>query len=130
MTVLDTCIVMDRIRGKAEIREDITVVTMVEFPPILRYSKFSGRVIYPVQGDYETAYKLQENLRKIGKPKPFSDLLIASICLNREEELVTSDEDFRDVSQVSKLKLKFIEDLLCSVEAWQRLARELSVINL
>jgi len=112
MTVLDTCIVMNRIKGKAEIREDITVVTMVEFPPILRYSKFSGRVIYPVQGDYETAYKLQENLRKIGKPKPFSDLLIASICLNREEELVTSDEDFRDVSQVSKLKLKFIEDLL------------------
>ena len=111
MTILDTCIVMGRIREKAEIREDITVVTMVEFPPVLKYSKFSGRVIYPVQRDYETAYKLQENLRKIGRPKPFSDLLIASICLNREEELVTSDEDFRDISQVSRLKLKLIENL-------------------
>jgi len=74
----------------------------VEFPPVLKYSKFSGRVIYPMQRDYETAYQLQKNLGRLGdlNPKPFSDLLIASMCLNREEELITSDEDFRDISNI------------------------------
>jgi predicted nucleic acid-binding protein len=44
-------------------------------------------------------------LRERGKPKPFSDLLIAAICINRDEELVTKDKDFRDIAETSNLKI-------------------------
>jgi len=56
--------------------------------------------------DYELAYKLQLKLMKAGKPKPFSDLLIAAICINRNEELIINDEDFKDIANISNLKLR------------------------
>ena len=56
--------------------------------------------------DYELAYKLQLKLMNVGKPKPFSDLLIAAICINRNEELMTNDEDFKDIANISNLKLR------------------------
>lgn len=106
MTILDTSILIERVRRREEIREDITVVSIVEFPQILAYRKFSGRIIYPMPEDYELAYKLQLKLMKAGRPKPFSDLLIASICINRNEELITNDEDFEDIANISELKLR------------------------
>jgi predicted nucleic acid-binding protein len=36
----------------------------------------------------------------------FSDLLIVAICINRDEELVTKDKDFRDIAETSNLKVK------------------------
>ena len=56
----------------------------------------------------DLAIELQMKLRAKGKPKPFSDLLIAAICINRDEELVTKDTDFEDIAEVSVLRLKFI----------------------
>ncbi|WP_290726625.1 PIN domain-containing protein [Archaeoglobus sp.] len=44
----------------------------------------------------------------MGKAKTFADLLIASICINRNEELITKDEDFLDIAKVSDLKVKMI----------------------
>jgi len=106
LTILDTSILIERVRRREEIREDITVVSIVEFPQILAYRKFSGRIIYPMPEDYELAYKLQLKLMKARRPKPFSDLLIASICINRNEELITNDEDFEDIANISELKLR------------------------
>ena len=106
MTILDTSILIEKVRRREEIKEDITVVSIVEFPQILAYRKFSGRIIYPMPEDYELAYKLQLELMKSGKPKPFSDLLIAAICINRNEELITNDEDFKDIASISNLKLR------------------------
>ena len=106
MTILDTSILIEKVKRREEIREDITVVSIVEFPQILAYRKFSGRIIYPMPEDYELAYKLQLKLMKAGKPKPFSDLLIAAICINRNEELITNDEDFKDIANISNLKLR------------------------
>jgi len=94
LTILDTSILIEKVRRREEIKEDITVVSIVEFPQILAYRKFSGRIIYPMPEDYELAYKLQLKLMKAGKPKPFSDLLIAAICINRNEELITDDACF------------------------------------
>ena len=54
----------------------------------------------------DLAIELQMKLRVKGKPKPFSDLLIASICINRDEELVTKDTDFEDIAEVSALRLR------------------------
>ena len=59
MTILDTSILIEKVRRREEIKEDITVVSIVEFPQILAYRKFSGRIIYPMPEDYELAYKLQ-----------------------------------------------------------------------
>jgi predicted nucleic acid-binding protein len=42
----------------------------------------------------------------MGKPKASSDILIASICVNRNEELITRDADFLDIAKVSNLKVK------------------------
>ncbi|MCD6593913.1 DNA-binding protein [Candidatus Bathyarchaeota archaeon] len=73
----------------------MTVVLIMEFPQVLTYRKFSGRIVYPMPEDYELAYKLQLKLMKAGKPKPFSDLLIAAICINRNEELLTTTKTLK-----------------------------------
>jgi len=36
---------------------------------------------------------------RIGEPKSFADLLVASICVNRDEELITKDTDFLDIAK-------------------------------
>jgi predicted nucleic acid-binding protein len=40
-----------------------------------------------------------------GSPKAFSDLVIASISINRIEELITKDSDFENIAEVSSLNL-------------------------
>jgi len=72
------------------------------------YKKFHGRVLVVVRDDVLLSIELQKRLRAAGKPKPFSDLLIASVCINRNEELITRDEDFLDIAKVSDLKVKLI----------------------
>ncbi len=109
MAVLDTNAVIERVRRREEITEDITGVTFVEFPRIARYSKFHGNVLFPILDDYILAHRLQEELLKKGEPRGFADLLIASICINRGEELITYDSDFLAIAEVSNLKLILLE---------------------
>ena len=49
MTVLDTSIVIDRVKLRKRINEDITVVTFIEFPKIIYYKYFYGGVIFPIR---------------------------------------------------------------------------------
>ncbi|WP_297470553.1 PIN domain-containing protein [Thermococcus sp.] len=109
MAVLDTNVVIERVRKREEIPEDITGVTFVEFPQIVRYSKFSGNVLFPTLDDYILAHRLQEKLLKKGNPQGFADLLIASMCINRGEELITYDSDFLAIAEVSSLRLILLE---------------------
>ncbi len=109
MAVLDTNVVIQRVKNGEEITEDITGVTFVEFPRIVRYSKFSGNVLFPLLDDYLLAHRLQEKLLKKGEPRGFADLLIAAICINRGEELITYDSDFLAIAEVSELKLILLE---------------------
>ncbi|RLI76365.1 DNA-binding protein [Archaeoglobales archaeon] len=108
MPVLDTNVLIDKIRRSEKINENITEITVLEYPPILKYSKFYGRIYYLKRTDLNLALKIQTNLRKIGAQKPIPDLLIASICINRDEELITKDEDFLDIAKVSNLKVRII----------------------
>jgi len=55
------------------------------------------------------AYNIQLKLTAIGKSKSFADLLIAAICINRNEELITKDKDFLNIAKVSNLKVKVIK---------------------
>ncbi|CAB50105.1 PIN domain-containing protein [Pyrococcus abyssi] len=109
MVVLDTSIVIDRVKRKDEIKENITGITFVEYPAIIRYKKFHGNVLFPTFEDFLLAHKIQERLLKIGKPKAFADLLIASICISNNEELITKDKDFLDIARVSNLRVKVID---------------------
>ena len=113
MTIFDTSMVVSRVKLRKPINEDITVVTLVEYPRIIYYKHFYGGVIFPIRQDFILAHKLQLELLKIGKPQAFSDLLVAAIALNRDEELVTHDQDFKYISDVAKridysMKLKLL----------------------
>jgi hypothetical protein len=45
------------------------LVTFIEYPRIVYYKHFGGRVIFPLRGDYLLAHKLQLALLKIGGPQ-------------------------------------------------------------
>lgn len=42
LTLLDTSIVINRVKGREPVREDITFVTFVEYPRIIYYKHFYG----------------------------------------------------------------------------------------
>ena len=46
MTILDTSIVINLIKNRKTINEDLTIITLAEFPPILEYSKFNGKITH------------------------------------------------------------------------------------
>ena len=48
--ILDTNIVISRIREKKVINESITVVTLIEYPYILDYAGFNRDIIFPTMG--------------------------------------------------------------------------------
>lgn len=102
MTLLDTSVAVDRAKSRIPINEDITAVTLVEFPRIIYYKLFKGKVTFPIRHDFILAHKLQLGLLEVGKPQAFSDLLVASIAINRDEELVTRDQDLEIISSVAK----------------------------
>lgn len=108
MAVIDTNLVIEKVRKNEDIKENVTEVTIAEFPPIMDYKKFYGKVLIVERDDILLSIELQRRLRTIGKPKSFSDLLIASICINRNEELITKDMDFLDIAKVSNLKVRII----------------------
>jgi len=113
LTTLDTSIVIDRIREKKPIQEDIKAVTLVEYPRIIYYKHFYGGIIFPIRDDFILVHRIQLELLRVGKPQAFSDLLVVATAINRDEELVVRDRDFIHISQaVEKLgyhmKLKLI----------------------
>jgi predicted nucleic acid-binding protein len=106
--VIDTNIAIERFKKKEEIPENITMITAIEFPPILSYDKFHG-IIYTIKPeDQALAIRLQRLLRKAGKPKSVPDLIVASICINRKEKLITKDRDFSDIAEISDLIVEII----------------------
>ncbi len=109
MPVLDTSVLIDKIRKGEEIHDNISEISVLEYPPVLRYDRFSGRIYYVRRRDFELALHIQISLRKIGKQKPIPDLIISAICINRDEELITKDEDFLDIATVSSLRVRMIE---------------------
>lgn len=108
--ILDTSSAIKRVRRNEEITENLSILTLIEFPPIAGYEKFKGKIYFIREEDQIKAIELQEKLRKIGKPMSATDLLIASICVNRREELTTQDRDFLVITEVEPLFRVLIED--------------------
>jgi len=113
LTILDTSVVIDRVKERKPIHEDITAVTFVEYPRIIYYKHFYGGIILPIRDDFILAHKTQLELLRMGEPQAFADLLVAAIAVNRDEELVTRDEDFKHIHQALerlgyRMKLKLV----------------------
>ena len=106
MSIIDTNIAINLVNNDEGIKDDITLVTLAEFPPIKSYSRFEGRIIYPNLDDLNLVVSLQEKLRAKGLMQGFADLLIAAICINRNEELHTADQGFNEIAKVSDLKIR------------------------
>lgn len=105
MSVIDTTLVIERVSEGKAIRENATIITVIEYPMILEYKYFYGKIFYPEEEDLNFAVELQNKLREIGRMKGAADLIIAAICINKDEPLLTNDSDFDDIQSVSGLKL-------------------------
>ncbi|RLE83956.1 MAG: DNA-binding protein [Thermoprotei archaeon] len=98
--ILDTSSLINRVKAGKEISENITVVTILEYPPIMNYEKFHGEIFFITYEDQIRAFTLQRKLREIGRPLSVGDLLIVSICINRGETLTTKDKIFKNVAKI------------------------------
>ena len=102
MAILDTNVVIEKVKHKEKIEEDITVLTLIEFPKVAFYERFYGNIVYPEEEDFELASKVQLELLKMGKPQDPVDVLIASIVVNLNVGLTTYDGDFLYIKEAMK----------------------------
>ena len=105
MGIVDTSILIDFVNDGKKVDENITFITVIEYPMVLEYGGFTCKILYPDEADFILALELQSKLRKSGRMKSASDLIIAAICINNKEKLLTSDSDFDDVANISNLQL-------------------------
>lgn len=99
--ILDTSVAMRRKDGV------ITIFTVIEYPPC---NTNSFDVLVPEMMDYITAIEIAQKLRKKGKPIGSTDIIIAAMCLNRSAELVTKDNDFKNIKEeYADFKLKITD---------------------
>ena len=90
--VLDASIIIEGYSGLT------TIFGVIEHPPALGYCK----VLWPEKEDFYLALDLISRLRLIGRPVGAVDVIVASMCINRDMKLVTKDNDFEQVKKVEK----------------------------
>ena len=69
MSIIDTSLLIDRIREGKDIDENVSMISVIEHPMIMDYARFHGRVLYPDLEDLEVALELQRKLVEKGKWK-------------------------------------------------------------
>ncbi|MFB6209162.1 MAG: DNA-binding protein [Candidatus Nanohaloarchaea archaeon] len=104
--ILDTSKAIERYNSEDSIEQNITIVTVIEFTPVVQYEKFSGEIYTVKPEDQIKAIQIQQKLREKGEPAPFPDLLVAAIAINRNETLETADEDFKPIEKATELELE------------------------
>ena len=98
--VLDASVLIEGASGLT------TVFGIIEHPPAIRRCL----VLFPDKNDFDRALEIARKLRAKGTPIGATDIVIASMCLNRNVRLVTKDSHFRYVKEVEKtLDLKIVE---------------------
>lgn len=106
MAVIDTNILIENVKKDLVVQENLTEVSIAEYPPAVNYKKLEGNILIIKREDILFSIELQRELRNTGKPKSFADLLIAAICINRKEKLLTKDKDFLDIAEISDLEIE------------------------
>jgi len=79
---------------------NITSITLIEYAPVRLYGKFRGKIYFLTEADQLRAAFLQERMGSSGKPMS-ADPLVAAVCLNRDEELLTMDGGFLSALEVA-----------------------------
>jgi predicted nucleic acid-binding protein len=105
MTVIDTSLLADMMGDGQEINENVCMISIIEYPLLLEYPRFKGKVLLAELRDFELALEIQRKLMAKGRMKPAADLIIAATCINRGETLRTADSDFEEIRKVSDLKV-------------------------
>ncbi len=120
MICLDTSIIIDLFRGDKEtesLLSDIEGVFAVSYPIVCELYKGAYKSSKPEKGEKEIE-KFLENVHFL-KPGPNAsksygklnerypeisdfDLMIASICISEQAELLTRDDDFEDIEELDK----------------------------
>ncbi len=77
----------------------MTVFTVIEYPKCLVYAT---EIIYPEEIDFIKSIELSRQLYQIGKQIGAIDILIASMCINRNLKLKTKDNDFSRIKEIEK----------------------------
>jgi len=106
MSIIDTSLLIDRVAEGVAVGENVSIISVIEYPMILEYKDFYGKIFYPDADDFKLALELQSKLRRIGRMKSAADLIIAATCINNKEKLITKDSDFDDISEMSSLDIK------------------------
>ncbi len=70
MAIIDKNVTIDRFKRGSEIHENVTIVTAIEFPPILSYDKFRGKVYTLTPKDQILAVKIQDYLERSANQSP------------------------------------------------------------
>lgn len=124
MVALDTSSIVAYLAG--EEGEDVGAVdTLLEneqgvLPPVVVTELLSGREVQGraaalfltipqlviLDGYWERAGQLRQNLRRRGLKAGVADALIAQSCLDHDVALVTRDQDFRHFARYAGLRLR------------------------
>ncbi len=75
-----------------------TVFNAIEFPKALDLKELV--IIYPTIDDYEESLEISAALLKKGTPLQAVDIMIAAICIRRNLNLSTKDNDFVKITKV------------------------------
>ncbi len=120
MICLDTSVIIDLFSGDKEtesLLSDIEGVFAVSYPIVCELYKGAYKSSKPEKGEKEIE-KFLENVHFL-KPGPNAsksygklnerypeisdfDLMIASICISEQAELLTRDDDFEDIEELDK----------------------------
>ena len=107
--ILDTSKIIERVRDSEEIRENICLISSVEYPPVLNSELLKGEVFTLTPEDQVLAVGIQKELRENGSAEPAPDILIAAVAINRNEKLLTSDKDFQKISENTDLEVEITD---------------------
>ncbi len=88
--VLDASVIIEKKYGLT------TIFSTIEYPPAAGHCD----ILFPDIEDYSKAMEISWDLRKRGTPIGAIDILIASICINKNLKLVTKDRDFENIKSV------------------------------
>ncbi len=107
--IIDTQIAIRKIKRKEVIKENLSIISIMEYPPILLYEDFYGKIFKINETIQILSIKIQEKLRKIGRMMSVGDLLILATAIHFDEELITSDRTFYEAGKEVYDKIYYLE---------------------
>ena len=97
-----------------------SILSVIEFPYIVKKAP-NLELLYPTRKDFDTAFEMILTLRNEGCPIPAMDAIIASMGLNTERCLVTSDKHFEYIKEYCEREFTYISvEEFCLIKKIQK----------